>query len=106
MPMEMPRPSDGFVHAQESPRATTPVATGSPSTTNARWRSSILAMTWTRSSRGSPSSQWAAKGRLRTTGVHASTSRSPRMAVSAALAMMAIPHVPLSAGRVRTEILP
>ena len=38
-PVEAPRPSDGFVHAQASPTATRPVTTGRPSTTNARRRS-------------------------------------------------------------------
>ena len=78
--MEAPRPTEGLVHAQASPTAANPVATGVPSTMKSRWRSSILAMTATRSSRGSPSSQWAASGRLRTTAVQISTSRTARMA--------------------------
>ena len=99
-PIDAPRPSDGLVHAHESATATTPVATGAPSTVKRRWRSSILAMTTTRSSRGSPSSQCATRGRLRTDAVQRSMWRSSRMALSAALAMTPTPQVPLSAGSV------
>ena len=56
-----PRPTDGFVHAHESATGATPVATGRPSTTKLRCRSSILAMSWM-SVIGSPSSQCAMSG--------------------------------------------
>ena len=36
MPIDAPRPLAGLVHAQESATATTPVATGFPSTTKPR----------------------------------------------------------------------
>ena len=45
MPIDAPRPLVGLVHAQESATATTPVATGFPSTAKQRYRSSSLAMT-------------------------------------------------------------
>ena len=61
-PMAAPRPSDGLVQAHESPTGSTPVTTGSPSTTSERRRSAILAMTATASSRGSASIQWAQPG--------------------------------------------
>jgi len=94
------------VHAHESATAAIPVATGAPSTTKLRWRSSILAMTTMRSSMGSPSSQCAARGRLRTSAVQRSMSRRLRIALSAALAMTPIPQVPLSAGNMRMDTVP
>ncbi len=58
---DAPRPTDGFVHAHASPTAATPVATGSPSTTKWRTRSSIFAITSTPVI-GSASTQWAISG--------------------------------------------
>ena len=79
-----PRPSDGLVHAHESPTATTPVATGRPSTTKFAVAVLDLGHDLTMpSSMGSPSSQWAARGRLAPTASSVSTSRRPRMAAIA-----------------------
>ena len=57
-PMVIPRPMDGFVHEWASAMVSRPVATGVPSTTKRRERSTtplIVAMSLI----GSPSSQWA-----------------------------------------------
>ena len=106
-PIDAPRPSDGFVHAHESATASTPVATGVPSTTNDRCRSSIFAMIATSPpSTGSPSTQCATSGNDRHVRIHVSTSFNGRSAASFALVMMPSPHVPLSAGSVSVDTVP
>jgi len=50
-----------------------------------------------------PSSQWAMSGHERTTRSHVSSCANDRAAVSRALVMTPIPHVPLSAGSVSVE---
>ena len=57
IPIDAPRPTEGLVQAHASPTASTPVAIGRPPGQKLRMRSSILAMTITRSSSGLPSSQ-------------------------------------------------
>src|SRR4051794_18220394 len=106
-PIEHPRPSDGFVHAHESATGSTPVATGTPSRTNVRTRSSIFAMTATLSpSTGSASAQCATSGYDFHVRIHVSTSLNGRNAASLALAMIPRPHVPLSAGNVSVDTVP
>ena len=105
-PIDAPRPSDGLVHAHESATASTPVATGVPSTTNERCRSSIFAMIATSSSIGSPSAQCATSGIDFHVRIQVSMSFSPRSAASFALDDDAEPQVPLSAGSVSVEIVP
>ena len=105
-PIDAPRPSDGLVHAHESATASTPVATGDPSTTNVRCRSSIFAMIATSSSRGSPSAQCATNGNERQVRIQVSTSFRPRIVASFALAMIPRPHVPLSHGSVSVDTVP
>ena len=105
IPIEIPRPSDGLVHAHASPNGTTPVATGTPSTTYVRCRSSILAISLM-SVIGSPSIQCATIGYDRTTFSQRSISIMLRRALSFELAITPTPHVPLSAGNVRIEMEP
>ena len=106
IPIEAPRPTDGLEHAQASPAATTPVATGVPSTMRFLCRSSIPAMAVTLSSIGSPSSQCATSGRDRTVRSQTSASCKTRSALSLALVTSVTLHVPLSAGSVREETVP
>ncbi len=94
------------MHAQASATATTPVATVSTVDLERAVAVLDLAMTATLSSRGSPSSQCAARGSDFTTAVHLSTSVSRRMAASRELVITPMAHVPLSAGSVRTDTLP
>jgi hypothetical protein len=63
-------------------------------------------MTTIRSSRGWPSIQWAASGRLRSTRVQQAVSLRARAALSRALVIRPTPQVPLSAGKVSDEIDP
>ena len=101
MPMVAPRPSDGLVHAQESPTATTPVVTGAPSTTELVIRSSIFDIDRTPSSIGSASAQCAISGHESTTRCQTSGSMSARSGASIDRPMTPTIQVLLSAGRVR-----
>ena len=101
-PMAAPLPSDGFVHAHASPTGRTPVATGRPSTTGNRMRSSMPAITWTPVI-GSASIQCAASGKQRTAADQRSGSRSTRSSRSRELTVTVSDHVPSSAGRVSSE---
>ncbi len=95
------------MHAQESATANTPVAIGCPwSSENRLCLSSIFDMVTTLSSMGSPSSQWATRGIEATTASQHCGSRSFRIASSRALETKTMAQVPLSAGRVRTDIEP
>jgi len=71
----MPRPSDGFVHAQASPRLSTPSAGPAPLPFRDRTRSTTppIGMTGVV---GSPSSQCAWRGHARTSAVQRAGSRS------------------------------
>ena len=77
-----------------------------PSTTMSRWRSSIFAISVDagRSARRRPSARPA--GSPRTVRIHASVSLRPRSARRFALVTTPTPHVPLSAGSVKVEIVP
>ena len=98
-PIATPRPTDGFVHAQASPTLSTPVATGAPSTTRHRRRSSMRRNVTT-SLRSSAAAQWRAAGWASIIRCHASTSAARRIARSAELATSTTLHRPWSAGRV------
>ena len=74
-PIVMPRPTDGFVHEWASAIERTPVATGAPSTTKWRIRSTAPLIV-TMSLIGSPSSQWAWSGNARQTRSNVSGSRT------------------------------
>ena len=80
-PSVMPRPSDGFVHAHASAEGEEPVATGWPSTTVRRWRSTIPPIASTPVS-GSPSAQCAWRGQAASDGVQGASWRRPLSARS------------------------
>jgi hypothetical protein len=98
----IPRPSDGFVQAQESPTLTIPVATGTPSTTKRRRRSMVPPKGST-SVIGSPSSQCACNGHAATRAVQCRGSRSFFSAWSPEEMNTVIDQVPASPGRTRSE---
>jgi hypothetical protein len=105
MPKDTPRPSEGLVAVEASPSGSRPVATGEPSSTKRRWRSSSPAMTSTPVI-ASASIQWATVGRRRTTASHRAWSRTRRRAASWARPQITTLHVPLSAGNVSVVIEP